>query len=80
MKVWGMKTEIIPVVIGALGLGKKGLNKFTNKIPGKINIHEQECTIKKLTSTLECLRIMVYTRFTGCKTNAKKWENNSDNA
>ena len=39
-RMWGMKTEAIPVVIGALGLVKKGLEKFTNKIPGNINIDE----------------------------------------
>ena len=39
-RMWGMKTEVIPVVIGALGLVKKGLEKFTNKIPGNINIDE----------------------------------------
>ncbi len=35
-----MKTTTIPVVIGALGLMRKGLEKYTDKIPGNINIHE----------------------------------------
>ena len=39
-RMWGMKTEIIPVVIGALGLIKKGLEKHMEKIPGAININE----------------------------------------
>ena len=39
-RMWGTKTTTIPVVIGALGLVKKGLEKYTDKIPGKINIHE----------------------------------------
>ena len=39
-RMWKMKTEVIPVVIGALGLVKKGLEKFTNKIPGNIQINE----------------------------------------
>ena len=39
-RMWGMKTTTIPVVIGALGLVKKGLEKYTDKIPGNINIHE----------------------------------------
>jgi hypothetical protein len=30
----------MPVVIGALGLVKKGMEKYTDKIPGNINIHE----------------------------------------
>ncbi|XP_013385591.1 uncharacterized protein LOC106155343 [Lingula anatina] len=39
-RMWGTKTITIPVVIGALGLVKKGLEKYTDKIPGNINIHE----------------------------------------
>ena len=39
-RMWGTKTTTIPVVIGALGLVKKGLEKYTDKIPGNINIHE----------------------------------------
>ncbi len=38
--MWGMKTTNIPVVIRALGLINKGLEKYTDKIPGNINIHE----------------------------------------
>ena len=37
--MWGMKTETLPVVTGALGLIKKGLQKHTEKIPGAININ-----------------------------------------
>ena len=37
--MWGMKTVTIPVIIGALGLIKKGLEN-TQKIPGAINIKE----------------------------------------
>ena len=40
-----MKTEIIPVVIGALGLIKKGLEKHKGKIPGTITIND----LQKLT-------------------------------
>ena len=43
--MWRMKTEIIPVVIGALGLNKKGLEKHKGKIPGTITINE----LQKLT-------------------------------
>ena len=39
-RMWGMKTETVPVVIGAVGLIKKGLEKHTEKIPGAININE----------------------------------------
>ena len=33
-RMQGIKTEIIPVVIDALGLIKKGLEKHTEKCPG----------------------------------------------
>ena len=39
-RMWGTKTTTIPVVIGALGLVKKGLEKYTDNIPGNINIQE----------------------------------------
>ena len=39
-RMWGMKTTTIPVVIGALGLIKKGLEKRIDQIPGSSTIHE----------------------------------------
>ena len=39
-KMWGLKTITVPVVIGALEVVKKGIEKHTDKIPGKINITE----------------------------------------
>ena len=38
--MWGLKTSTIPVIIGALGLIKKGIDKYINKIPGNIKIVE----------------------------------------
>ena len=38
--MWGLKTITVPVVIGALGVVKKGIEKHIDKIPGKINITE----------------------------------------
>ena len=35
-----MKTETIPVVVGALGLIKKGLDKVTSRIPRNISTNE----------------------------------------
>ena len=35
-----MKATTIPVVIGALGLIKKDLEKYTKQIPGNIKISE----------------------------------------
>ena len=39
-KMWGLKTITVPVVIGALGVVKKGIEKQMNKITRKINITE----------------------------------------
>ena len=39
-KMWGLKTITVPVVIGALGVVKKGIEKHIDKIPGKIDITE----------------------------------------
>ena len=39
-KMWEMKTTTIPVVLGALGVIKKDLEKYTSKIPGNIPIAE----------------------------------------
>lgn len=35
-RMWHTKTVVVPVVIGALGLPKKGLEEFINKVPGNI--------------------------------------------
>ena len=53
-RMWGLKTTTVPVVIGALGTIKKDIENYTNKIPGKINIHE----LQKITllSTAHLLR------------------------
>ena len=42
--MWQMKTEIIPVVIGAIGVIKKGSEKFISEIPGNINLQEIQKT------------------------------------
>ena len=43
-KMWGINTTTIPVILGALGLVKKGMEKYINKIPGNISIQEaQKC-------------------------------------
>ena len=39
-KMWGMKTQIVPVVIRALGVVKKGIEKQIDKIPGNVNVTE----------------------------------------
>ena len=42
--MWQMKTEIIPVVVGALGVIKKGSEKLFREIPGNINLWEIQKT------------------------------------
>jgi len=53
-RIWGLKTTTVPVVIGALGTIKKGMESYINKISGNINIHE----LQKITllSTAHLLR------------------------
>ena len=41
-RMWGMNTMTIPVIIGALGLVTKGMEKYSNKIPGHISIQETQ--------------------------------------
>ena len=41
-KLWHMKTVTIPVVIGALGMIKKGTEKHLEKIPGSLNLTEMQ--------------------------------------
>jgi len=44
-RMWQMKAEIIPVVIGALGVIKKGSEKLVREILGNINPKEIQKTI-----------------------------------
>lgn len=67
--MWVMKTEIIPVVLGALlGLTKKRLEKHMDKIPGAINIKKttknnfiRNSPQTDLLSALFCHSTMVWT-------------------
>ena len=62
-KMWKMKTVVIPVVIGALGLIKRDVNKYVERIPGNVSLNE----IQKiaLMGTAHILRkIMPICRFT----------------
>ena len=40
MPEYGKQKQTIPVVIGALGVIKKGLEKYVDKIPGTVSIDE----------------------------------------
>ena len=39
-KMWKLKTRTIPVVIGTLGMIKKGTQNFIDQIPGKPSLQE----------------------------------------
>ena len=52
-KMWDMTTEIIPVIVGALGLTKKRLDKVTSRIPGNVSTNEiQKITVPGTTHIL----------------------------
>ena len=53
-RVWQLKTKTLPIVVGALGMLKKGSSEFIDQIPGKSNIYEVQ-TIA-VTSTALLLR------------------------
>ena len=39
-RMWGMRTETVPVIVGALGLIREGMDQNLGKIPGTSNINE----------------------------------------
>ncbi len=49
-RIWGMSTTAIPVIIGVLGLIKKGLEAYNDKISAHINIHE----VQKIAFSEQC--------------------------
>lgn len=53
-KMWHLKTCTIPVVVGALGLIKKGAKEFVSKIPGNPSLQEIQKIV--LNSTAHVLR------------------------
>lgn len=53
-KMWLLKTMTIPIVVGALGMLKKGFNKYLDQIPGNSNQYEVQKIA--LTSTAHILR------------------------
>ena len=40
--MWKLKTKIITVIIGKLGMIKKGTQNFTDQIPGKPSLQEMQ--------------------------------------
>ena len=53
-KLWHMKTVTIPVVIGTLGMIKKGIEKHLEKIPGSLSLDGMQKIV--LTVTAHILR------------------------
>ena len=37
-KMWKMETKTIPVIVGTLGMIKKGTQKYVNEIPGNLSL------------------------------------------
>ena len=53
-KMWHLKTKTLPVVVGALGLIRKGTADFIDKIPGSPSLSEVQTIV--LNSTAHVLR------------------------
>ena len=53
-RMWGMRTETVPVIVGALGLIREGMDQNLGKIPGTSNINELQKII--LLGTAHILR------------------------
>ena len=53
-KMWEMKPTTVPVIIGTLGLVKKGTENYIREIPGNIRITELQKTV--LLGTAHILR------------------------
>ena len=49
-----MKTKTIPVIVEALGMIKKGTQKYANEIPGNLSLTEIQIIV--LNSTAHILR------------------------
>ena len=60
-KMWKMETKTIPVIMGALGMIKKGTQKYVNEILGNLSLAE----IQKLvlnSSTHDCMFLSCHVR------------------
>ena len=53
-RMWKMKTITVPVIVGALGMIKKGTQKFLDRIPGDPQLQEIQKIV--ITSTAHILR------------------------
>ena len=53
-RIWKLRTSTVPVIVGALGMIKKGCQKHLDAIPGEPQLQEIQKTV--LTSTEHILR------------------------
>ena len=53
-RMWKLRTSTVPVIVGALGMIKKGCQKHLNTIPGEPQLQEIQKIV--LTSTAHILR------------------------
>ena len=38
--MWHLEITTVPVIVGALGIIKKGIDKHINKVPGNLRLYE----------------------------------------
>ena len=53
-KMWSLKATTVPVIVGALGMIKKGTHRYIEKLPGIHHLYEIQKIV--LTSTAHLLR------------------------
>ena len=53
-RMWKVRTKIVPVVIGALGTIKKGLDQNCQLLPGDLSSIEQQKIILMITAHIIC--------------------------
>ena len=49
-KLWHFKNTTEPVIVGGLGMIKKGTGKHINTISGSPNLYEKKCTLRNCSS------------------------------
>ena len=69
--MWKLKTSVIPIVAGALGLVKKGAAKHLEKISGKQNLAEIQNIVLTITSHILRKALSIWAT-------TKKWAQNKN--
>ena len=69
--MWKLKTSVIPIVAGALGLVKKGAAKHLEKISGKQNLAEIKNIVLTITSHILRKALSIWAT-------TKKWAQNKN--